>query len=102
MSKIKKPILPPKTPDRDVKTPLTAKAIPAKKSIILHENYGLREALMLKQKKRKKGKKLNLYKEEDISVMYWGADVVVKAVEFQAEKDRLQVLEDEAKERRKI
>ena len=34
--------------------------------------------------------------------MCWGANVVVKAVEFQAKKDRLQVLEDEAKERRKI
>ncbi|KAH9204540.1 hypothetical protein DL95DRAFT_471385 [Leptodontidium sp. 2 PMI_412] len=103
MSKIRKPILLPKTPDHDVKTPLTAKAIrkftirfqkspskeraekaskalqilAAEKSIILHENYGLREALVLEQKK-------------------------LKAVEFQAEKDRLQVLEDEAKERRKI
>jgi hypothetical protein len=128
MSKIRKPILPPKTPDRDVKTPLTAKAIrkftirfqkspskeraekasralqilAAEKSIVLHENHGLREALVLEQKKRKKGKKLNLCGEEDTGAMCWEADVVVKAVEFQAEKDRLQVLEDEAKERRKI
>ncbi|PVH71896.1 hypothetical protein DL98DRAFT_539693 [Cadophora sp. DSE1049] len=34
--------------------------------------------------------------------MCWEADVVVKAVELQAEKERLQQLEDKAKEQRKI
>ncbi|PVH81736.1 DDE-domain-containing protein, partial [Cadophora sp. DSE1049] len=128
LAKIRKPVPLLKTPIAMERTPLTTKAIrkfivrfqkspskeraeraskalqilAAERSIVIHENHGLREALILEQKKRKKGKKLNLCGEEDTGAMCWEADVVIKAVEFQAEKERLQQLEDEAKEQRKI
>jgi hypothetical protein len=128
LAKIQKPVPLPKTRPTTERTPLTTKAIrqftirfqqspskeranraskallvlAAEKSIVVHENHGLREALLLEQKKRKKGKRLNLCGENDTGAMYWAADTVAKAVEFQAEKERLQQLEDEAKEQRKV
>lgn len=89
LSKIRKPAPAPKIPQK-IKTPLASKAIrhftlafhnspsqeradkgskalqhlSAEVSILKHENCGLREALVLEQQKRKKGKRLNLAGEE--------------------------------------
>ena len=54
----------------------------------------------MEQKNRKKGKSLNLAGEEDTGAICWEAELVAKGVAF--EKERLEELEKEAKERRKI
>ena len=46
----------------------TAKELAAEVAILKHCNNGLRNAIVLQKKKGKKGKRLNLYREETTGV----------------------------------
>ncbi|KAF8851539.1 hypothetical protein BDZ45DRAFT_144088 [Acephala macrosclerotiorum] len=54
----------------------------SKISILQHENRGLRNAIIMEQKKRKRGKRLDLKGEESSRMEAWSPSKVVKAVTY--------------------
>ena len=112
----------------DIKTPFSAKAIrhfriafedsptqrrvnkvfkatetmATKISILEHENHGLREAIILEKKKRKKGKRLNLCGEISKGVEVYSPVTVVCAQAYHETKEAVEALKLQAKEERKI
>jgi hypothetical protein len=81
----------------------TTLRLAAQVSILEHENRGLYKAIELQKKKGKKGVRLNLKGEpnKDIVDCYSPAQVV-KAREYQEQKEALEAAEEEAKLQRKI
>ena len=103
----------------DIKTPFSAKAIrhfyvafedsptqrrvnkvfkatetiATKISILEHENHGLREAIILEKKKRKKGKRLNLYREISEGVEVYSLIIVGCIVVYYKTKETIEALE---------
>jgi hypothetical protein len=71
-------------------------------SILKHENRGLREAIILKKKKRKKGKRLNLCREISEGVEVYSPVTVGRALSYHETKEAAEALELQAKEERKI
>jgi hypothetical protein len=78
------------------------KTIATKISILEHENHGLRKAIILEKKKRKKGKKLNLCGEISKGVEVYSPVKVVRAQVYNDTKEAAEALELQAKEERKI
>ncbi|KAF8853235.1 hypothetical protein BDZ45DRAFT_694412 [Acephala macrosclerotiorum] len=72
-----------------------------KLSITQKETSGLRATIILKQKKRQRGKRLNLAGEEIESTEVYSPLKVVKAVEYHDELDRLTVEKEAVKQERK-
>jgi hypothetical protein len=56
-------------------------------SIDQHIINSLYAALKLERQKRKKGKKLNLVKEDNIGLQFYSPDRVRRALVFQSEKE---------------
>lgn len=128
IAKVTQPAPKPEQLSKDIKTPLSAKAIrhfrqefelsPTKKrinkvfkatetmaskiSILEHENRGLRQAIIIEQSKHKKGKKLNLCSEESQGAEVYSPEKVAKARVYQEEKEAQELVELEVKEARKI
>ena len=73
----------------------------ADRSILLHVNKGLQEALKMKKKKRRRGKRLNLLGQEDDGPIFWSPNKVVAAREYQALKEDAEIAERQAIEERK-
>ena len=71
-------------------------------SILEHENRGLREAIILEKKKRKKGKRLNLCGEISEGVEGYAPVTVGRALAYHETKEAVEALELQAKEERKI
>lgn len=71
-------------------------------SILEHENSGLREAIILEKKKRKKGARLNLCGEATSGGEIYSPAKVARPVAYHDEKDILIRKEKQEKEARKI
>jgi hypothetical protein len=76
--------------------------IATKVSILKHENRSLRKAIILKKKKCKKGKRLNLCREISEGVEVYSPTTVGRAVAYHKTKEAAEALELQAKEERKI
>ena len=75
----------------------------ARISILEHENRGLYKVIELQKKKGRQGIRLNLAGEANKGLVdYYSPGKVVKAREYQEEKERLRIAEEEAKLERKI
>ena len=75
----------------------------ARISILEHENRGLYKAIELQKKKGRQGVRLNLAGEANKGLVdCYSPGKVVKAREYQEEKERLRIAEEEAKLERKI
>ena len=80
----------------------SATTLSSKVSILEHENWGLRMAIMLENQKRKRGKRLNLAGEESKGVEVYSSGKVIAARAYQVQKDDLARAEEEAKEAMKV
>lgn len=68
-----------------------------------HENRGLYNAIELQKKKGRQGVRLNLAGEANKGIIdCYSPGKVVKAREYQEEKERLKIAEEEAKLQRRI
>lgn len=74
----------------------------AKVSILQNECAGLREAIILEKRKRKRGKKLNLAGEVSQGVEIYSPGKVVAAREYQAHLDEQAAIEEARKEQNRI
>ena len=75
----------------------------ARVSVLEHENRGLYNAIELQKKKGRQGIRLNLAGEANKGLIdCYSPAKVVKAREYQEEKERLRIAEEEAKLQRKI
>lgn len=75
----------------------------ARVSVLEHENRGLYKAIELQKKKGRQGVRLNLAGEANKGLIdCYSPGKVVKAREYQEEKERLRIAEEEAKLQRKI
>ena len=75
----------------------------AQVSVLKHENRGLYNAIELQKKKGRQGIRLNLAGEANKGLIdCYSPRKVVKAREYQQEKERLRIEEEEAKLQRKI
>ena len=54
----------------------------ANRSILIHMNRGLQEALKIEKKKRRRGKRLNLLNQKDDGPTFWSSIKVVAAREY--------------------
>jgi hypothetical protein len=64
----------------------------AQASISLHRVKGLEETLRREKKKKQRGKRLNLLREEDFGAQFYGPDQVQEARDFQTDKEEAETL----------
>jgi hypothetical protein len=128
LQKVTRPSTPPRERRNSLKTPLTSKAIrhfkadyrksptaqkfskllratetlSTKVSILKHENQGLRKSIILEKKKRKRGKKLDLCREESTGTICYSPAKVARARAYHEENEAKEAADAAEKEARKV
>jgi hypothetical protein len=75
----------------------------AEVAVLQYQKQGLEKAIQLQKKKNKQGVRLNLYREPNKDIVDCYSPVqVVKAREYQEQKEVLKAAEEEAKYQRKV